>query len=232
MNDHAVGLVNILEAAVHDRIGALCRQAYVHELRGGLQAIHSSMELMARAAGVPENPSLARKASEFAKRAIATHEGAIVRVLDEILAQQHDDGPQPVDLGALARDCGNFLQNPAAARGVRLLLEAEEGLIIQARRQKLRTSILGVILSALRGLTDGSTLRVAGLRRDRDIMLRFEGAGCDALSIPEPVALVSADLDALIVPVARRVIEADGGRLWREPDAAGAGALCFAYPSP
>lgn len=228
MNDHTVGLESILQAAVRNRICFLCGHAYLHELRGGLQAIHSAVELLARS-GTAADPAIAAKASGIAKRAIATHESTITRVFDDIIADQH--GPQEFDLGALAGECVQLLQNPAAARGVALSLIVQEALMIRARRSQLRISILGVILSALRNMPQGSQLRLLAARGDGGVALRFEGTDFGSWqALPGPAALATADLDDLILPVSQRVVAADGGRMWTEAAAGAGGALCIDYP--
>lgn len=231
-NDEERGLGSIFEAAVHDHISGLCRHAYVHELRSGLQALHSSIELLARSGGTAgENAVLARKASDIAKRAIATHEATLARVLDDLIVQKHDS--QQLDLGSLARDSVQFIQNLAAASGVTLVLQAEEGIEIRACRQQLRTAILGVILGAISGMPQGSQLRLAAVRVGLAATLRFHGHRFDAAADNRDEWSVhdSVDIDALIVPVIRRMIAADGGRVSVDAGPDGADTLSITYPS-
>ena len=57
MNELQAG--DVLDAAVQTLINERCRRAYMHDMRGGLQAIYSSLELLARSAGF-SSPSRVR----------------------------------------------------------------------------------------------------------------------------------------------------------------------------
>jgi signal transduction histidine kinase len=235
MKDQARGFVSILEAAVHEHISARCRPAYFHDVRSGLQAIQSSIELMTRSAGSgPDNSVLSRKACEFAKRAVATHESTVARVLDDLIAQQH--AAQALDLGALAREAVQFLQSMAGARDVSLRLDAPPddvngNPIIIARRRRLRMAILGLIWQATQTAAPGSQLRLTLERRDAEARLRFSGLG-GAAPLPDGWSGLSddVDLDDLIIPVAGRMVAEDGGRMSLVPDADGVACLAIVYP--
>jgi len=57
MNELQAG--DVLDAAVQTLINERCRRAYMHDMRGGLQAIYSSLELLARSAKhAAQNPAL------------------------------------------------------------------------------------------------------------------------------------------------------------------------------
>lgn len=239
MNDQARGLDRILEAAVHEHISARCRPAYFHDMRSGLQAIHSSIELMTRsAASAGDNAALARKACEFARRAVATHETTVTRLLDDLIAQQHV--AEALDLAALAREAVQFLQSMAGARDVSLSLEAPPGrvdgnvngnLMIIARRWRLRMAILGLIWHATQTAAPGSQLRLTLELRDSEAWLRFTGLSATAPPAEGWDALRGdVDLDELIIPVAGRVVADDGGRMSMVPDAAGDPCMAIVYP--
>jgi hypothetical protein len=231
MNDHAIGLGEILEAAVHEHISVRCRPAYFHDVRSGLQAIQSSIELMTRSAAAPgDNTALARKACEYAKRAVATHEITVSRVLDDLIAQQH--AAQTLDFAALAREAVQFLQSMAVSKDLSLSLEAHEGILtIVARRQRLRMAILGLICHAIQVMPAGSPLRLSVERHDSEAWLRFGGLSTSApLTDNWSRPLADMDLDDLIVPVASRVVAQDGGRMNLLSDAPGAPSLVITFP--
>ena len=225
------GLQGVLEAAVHDYISARCRPAYLHETRSGLQAIQSSVELMARsAAAAADNSAVARKASELAKRAIANHEIAISRVLDDLIATQQEAAP--MDLGVLLGDVVEFLQNMLASNDLAVNLTAGEGIMIHARKGRLRMAVLGLIGNAVEAMPRGSRLPVSGERQSSRALLRLGWAGIDsALRIPDWNELRSGvDLNALIAPVARHVVMADGGQLTTSSGTGDEAALSITYP--
>ena len=72
----AVSFTQVLDAAAYALIGERCQQAYIHDIRGGLQAINSAVELLARSVKSPaQNGALLEKASalghRIAKRSLA-----------------------------------------------------------------------------------------------------------------------------------------------------------------
>ncbi len=181
--------------------------------------------------------ALARKACEFAKRAVATHENTVTRLLDDLIAQQH--AAQPLDLVALTREAVQFLQSMAGAEDVSLNLEAPPvgagdvsgSLIIVARRRRLRTAILGLIWHATKAAAPGSQLRLTLELRDSEAWLRFTGLDATAPFPDDWEALRGdVDLDEWILPVARRAVTEDGGRMSVIPDAAGEPCLTIIYP--
>src|ERR1700737_5570393 len=75
---------DVLDAAVQTLINERCHRAYIHDMRGGLQAVYSSLEVLARSAkhGTP-NTVLIENASSIAKRAMANHEQALVDIVNQ-----------------------------------------------------------------------------------------------------------------------------------------------------
>jgi hypothetical protein len=63
---------DVLDGAVQTLINERCRRAYIHDMRGSLQAIYTSFEVLARSAKneLQNNPTLIEKASSMAKRAV------------------------------------------------------------------------------------------------------------------------------------------------------------------
>src|ERR1700723_1495399 len=77
---------DVLDAAVRTLINERCRQAYVHDMRGDLQAIYSSFELLARSAKHgAANAVLIENASSIAKRAMAHHEQALFEIVNQVV---------------------------------------------------------------------------------------------------------------------------------------------------
>ncbi len=189
------------------------------------------------AASAGDHMALARKACEFARRAVATHESTVTRLLDDLIAQQH--APQALDLLALTREAVQFLHSMAGARDVSLSAEAPsvEGgdvkgnLIIVARHRRLRMAILGLIWHALKTAAPGSQLRLIVELRDSDAWLRFVGLDATA-PLPDDWGALrgDVDLDEWILPVAGRAVTEDGGRMSVMPDAAGEPCLTIMYP--
>src|ERR1700686_1464743 len=92
----------ILDAAVQTLINERCHRAYVHDMRGGLQAVYSSLEVLARSAknGTP-NTVLIENASSIAKRAMANHERALVDIVNQVTGP--DEAPTVVNLANMVK---------------------------------------------------------------------------------------------------------------------------------
>src|SRR6202022_2499989 len=104
---------DVLDAAVQTLINERCHRAYVHDMRGGLQAVYSSLEVLARSAkhGAP-NAVLIDNASSIAKRAMANHEQALVDIVNQVTGP--DDAPTVVNLATLAKRAQRFYPNKAS----------------------------------------------------------------------------------------------------------------------
>src|SRR5580704_5238722 len=94
---------DVLEAAAYAVVGERCRQAHLHDARGELQTLHSTIELLARAAKTPgENAAMAEKASALAKRALANHEKSLVELLNRMTP--HEASMATVNVGQLVSE--------------------------------------------------------------------------------------------------------------------------------
>ena len=94
-------------------VNGRCRRAYLHDLRGGLQAISGAFELLARLARTGRSdPALVDRASAIARSALANHEGAIVEMLKQVVPAEEPTGT--VDFGELIDETLQFLRNDIA----------------------------------------------------------------------------------------------------------------------
>src|ERR1700751_3341723 len=88
---------DVLDAAVQTLINERCRRAYIHDMRGGLQAVYSSVEVLARSAKHgAANTGLIDNAASMAKRAMAAHEQALLDIVNQVMG--HDDAPTVLNL--------------------------------------------------------------------------------------------------------------------------------------
>jgi hypothetical protein len=207
---------DVLDAAVQTLINERCHRAYIHDMRGGLQAVYSSLEVLARSAknGTP-NTVLIETASSIAKRAMANHEQALVDIVNQVTGP--DDVPTVVNLASLVKQAQQFLRNDALSKGIRLGLSGCEDVLVFSQRNKLRSLILGLLALGIDGLPTGAELRVELRRADGYALLELRSdltyhdiREAEDLLCHEPVDLSPQEL---VLGFARRWITANGGRV-------------------
>ncbi len=111
-----LSLNDALDAAAFALVGERCRHAHLHDIRGELQTLQSSLELLARSAKNPtEKIALAEKATALARRALASHEKALLEFVNQITP--HVEAPAPVDVREMVDGALRFLRNPALDSG-------------------------------------------------------------------------------------------------------------------
>jgi hypothetical protein len=207
---------DVLDAAVQTLINERCHRAYIHDMRGGLQAVYSSLEVLARSAkhGTP-NTGLIENASSIAKRAMANHEQALVDIVNQVTGP--DDVPTVVNLAGLVKQAQQFLRNDALSKGIRLGLSGTEDVLVFSQRNKLRSLILGLLALGIDGLPTGADLHVQLRRVEGYALLELRSdltyndiREAEELLCHEPVDLRPQEL---VLGFARRWITANGGRV-------------------
>src|ERR1700722_7682529 len=140
MNELQAG--DVLDAAVQTLINERCRRAYMHDMRGGLQAIYSSLELLARSAKhAAQNPALIDGAATIAKRAIANYEQAMVAIVKRFTPA--GEGQVVLNLSALLQQAQLILRNDSLGKETTLGLSGPDDLLVLSDPNKLRSLILG-----------------------------------------------------------------------------------------
>jgi hypothetical protein len=225
---------DVLDAAVQTLINERCHRAYIHDMRGGLQAVYSSLEVLARSAkhGTP-NTVLVENASSIAKRAMANHEQALVDIVNQVTGP--DDVPTVVNLASLVKQAQQFLRNDALSKGIRLGLSGSEDVPVFSQRNKLRSLILGLLALGIDGLPTGAELSVELRRADGYALLELRSdltyndiREAEDLLCHEPVDLCPQEL---VLGFARRWIMANGGRVEiHSPVGTQQTGLCIYYP--
>jgi hypothetical protein len=207
---------DVLDAAVQTLINERCHRAYVHDMRGGLQAVYSSLEVLARSAknGTP-NTVLIENASSIAKRAMANHEQALVDIVNQVTGP--DDVPTVVNLASLVKQAQQFLRNDALSKGIRLGLSGCEDVQVFSPRNKLRSLILGLLALGIDGLSAEAELHVELRRVEGYALLELRSdltyndiREAEDLLCHDPVDLCPQEL---VLGFARRWIVANGGRV-------------------
>jgi signal transduction histidine kinase len=207
---------DVLEAAVQTLVNERCRRAYIHDMRGGLQALHASLEVLARSANSEmPNVALIDKASAMAKRAMAQHEQAMTDIVNQVTG--FDDAAEVVDLPLLVQQAQQFLRNDALNKGVTLRLSGSESALVLAQRLKLRSLILGLLALGIDALPSGAELHVELSLADSYALLelRSELVYGSIRAAEELLCQCPADIrpQEFVLGFARQWIMANGGRV-------------------
>jgi signal transduction histidine kinase len=224
---------DVLDAAVQMLINERCRRAYLHDMRGGLQAIYSSFEVLARTAkhGTP-NAMLIDSASSIARRAMANHEQALIDIANQVMGPE--DAPGIVDLASLVKQAQQFLHNDALSKGITLAFSGSDDVLVFSQRSKLRSLLLGLLALGIDGLGSGAELQVELSRADGYALLelRFDLIYHTIREAEDLLCQVPGDLrpQELVLGFARRWIMANGGRVDIHTPVGGQSKLQIYYP--
>jgi hypothetical protein len=231
MNDLHAG--DVLGAAVQTLINERCRRAYMHDMRGGLQAIYSSLELLARSAKLAaQNPALIDGAASIAKRAMANYEQYMVTIVNQVTGP--DDSPVVLNLSTLVQQAQQFLRNDALGKEITLSVSGRDDLLVLSEPNKLRSLILGLLALSIDASPTGAELHVELSSAESFAVLELRShltydaiRGAEDLLCREPLNLKPQEL---VLGFARQWIMANGGRV-EIPSATGAQAgLRLYYP--
>lgn len=197
----AWGEAELQEFALRTIVARRCQRAYLHDLRGGLQAMTTSFELLTRVATTsPFKPELFAKSTQYFKRAGDAHERLLEKSLEDICG--FSDESASVDLHTIAADVGKFLQNDALARDIRLTMSGATAVPVAANRANLRLILLSMLTQGIDQSVSGSTLTLCVQESPRP--------GIDVGGITgEP----QRGLANLLLPVARRWLARDGATI-------------------
>jgi hypothetical protein len=146
-----ISLSDALDAAAYALVGERCRHAHLHDIRGELQTLQSSLELLARSAKTPaDNIALADKATALARRALANHEKALVEFVNQ--TTPHDEAAVAVDVRDMVNSALRSLRNDAANKSITFKVEsaADLRIVAQPYRSRLLIMVLIEIQSAVK----------------------------------------------------------------------------------
>jgi hypothetical protein len=231
MDDLQAG--DVLDAAVQTLINERCRRAYMHDMRGGLQAIYSSLELLARSAKHgAQNPALIDGAASIAKRAMANYEQSMIAIVNQVTGP--GDAPMVLNLSTLVQQAQQFLRNDAHAKQIALGLSGRDDLLVFSEPNKWRSLILGLLALGIDASPTGAGLHVELSAADSFAVLElrsqvaYEGIR-EAQDLPccERVSLTPQEL---VLGFARRWLTANGGGMEVLGAGDGRSGLRLLYP--
>ncbi len=204
-----------VEAAARATINERCASAFLHDIRGTMQALFSAFELLGRSAKLSGDNSLrVEKACDLARRAITRHEKSTLDML-QLLTLQHCPAVA-VDLGELVNEVIHFLRNEAAGKDLALRVSSVPSLTVWAERNRLQTLLVGLLTAAIDAAPSGSELPLAVRREGNDAVVCIGSAAAfDEIDPPSQPLDWHSPLHPrqLTLVFARQFLEANGGRL-------------------
>jgi signal transduction histidine kinase len=205
----------------------------MHDMRGGLQALYSSIELLARSAkNGTQNPALVDSAASLAKRAMANHDQSVGDIVNQVTGP--DGAPLILNLADLVRQSQHFLRNDASARNITVRFSGPEELLVLSERNKLRSMLLGLLAAGIDALPSGADLHLELSRVDPYAVLELRSTlTYDAIREAQEMfcqAPVNLGFQELVLGSARRWIKLNGGRMEISPCADGNTTLRILYP--
>ena len=230
---NAVPLGDVLEAAAFALVSGRCRQAYLHDLRGGLQAIHASLELLARSAKIPgENPAVLEKGFALARRAMDGHEKSLTEVMHQITPRQ--ESGISINLGELVGELLRFLTHEASNKSVTFRADVRPDVVVVAQTHRCRLLLLGLCVVTLDGLPPGAVIDVKVGRAQAHALIEFKSdLPCPAIRNPQDLwhtVQVSLSPYELLLALAWRWVDANGGRIETALESGTRNVLRIHYP--
>jgi hypothetical protein len=235
VNDLGLSLTDLYEAAARATINERCAPAFLHDVRGSLQALFGALELLGRSARAGGG-DLARveKACDLARRAISRHEKSTIDALQALTSQQ--TMATAVEVGALTRDVVHFLRNDAGNKAIRITVAANsEDVYVWADRAKLQTVLAGLLTAAIDEAPAGGELPLTIRRVGDEVAVSIGShAGYDEIHTAPDLTwrpTLRFQPKELTLLFAREFLTTNGGRLTVDHDVQPQGSLTIYYPA-
>jgi signal transduction histidine kinase len=234
VNHLGLSLTDLYEVAARATINERCAPAYLHDVRGSLQALFGALELLGRSARAGGG-DLARveKACDLARRAISRHEKSTIDALQVLTSQQ--SMAAAAEVGALTREVVRILRNDAENKAIRITVASSKDLHVWADRAKLQTLLAGLLTAAIDETRVGGELPVSIDRVGDDVAVSIGShAGYeDIQAAPDLSRSPSLRFQPkeLTLLFAREFLSANGGRLTVDNGVQPQGSVTMYYPA-
>ncbi len=166
------GLLGRLGAALGQQQQFIADAA--HELRTPLTALRLQLQLAERA----NDPADRQKAHAMLREGIARASRMVEQLLTLARAdpEAQSSARAPTDIGALAREVVEGNQVGAAAKGLELVLDAAQPVVVDGDRVALRALMENLVDNAIRYTAEGS-IRVGAFKDSTDAVFEVEDTG-------------------------------------------------------
>jgi PAS domain S-box-containing protein len=243
-DEHLVGAVTLLEDVTHlseiSRLKSEFIAAASHELRTPLTSLQMGIHLLFEGSLGPMTERQQRVVQVC--RDDATRLDRLMReLLDLSKIESGDTTPvrAPVRASTLARDAAESVRIQADAQKVSLKVEVPADLPeVFADRQQIQRVIINLLTNAIRATPAGGTITVRGAQRPGEVAFSVADTGAgiprEYLSrIFEPFVQVPnspQEGSGLGLTIARRIVEAHGGRLTVQSERGRGSTFSFTVP--
>jgi PAS domain S-box-containing protein len=241
---HLVGAVTLLEDITHlseiSRLKSEFIAAASHELRTPLTSLQLGIHLLLESS-LGDLTEKQRRVVEVCLNDAARLDGLMRELLDLSKIESGDTAPvrRPISPSSLARDAADSVRVQAEARGIRLTIDAATDLPqVFADGKKIQRVITNLLTNAIRATPAGGTItvRVAPRAEELSFSVIDTGSGIprEYLSrIFEPFMQVPnapQGGSGLGLTIARRIVEAHGGRLSVQSEPGSGSTFEFTVP--
>jgi two-component system, NtrC family, sensor histidine kinase KinB len=243
-DDHLVGAVTLLQDITHlseiSRLKSEFIAAASHELRTPLTSLQMGIHLLLEGS-LGSMTERQQRVVQVCRDDATRLDRLMQELLDLSKIESGDTAPvrAPVPAFTLAHDAVDSVRLQADARSVRLNIDAPPDLPhVFADRQQIQRVIVNLLTNALRATAVGGTITVSGVQRNGEVVFSVTDTGAgiprEYLSrIFEPFVQVpnaSQGRSGLGLTIARRIVEAHGGRLSVQSEPGRGSTFTFTVP--
>ena len=201
-----------------ERLSALGNMAaaVAHEIKNPLNAVSMGLQRL-RAEFAPPDAGEYRRFVDLLQGEVRR----LDRIVEEFLSLARPLAltPGPVRVAELLEEVDSLVEGQARGTGVRVVREVDAGATtVRADRDRLKQVLLNLALNALQAMPDGGELALRATASARTVTLGVSdtGAGIAPELLPrifEPYVTTKAQGLGLGLAIARRIVEAHGGRI-------------------